>query len=399
MTTPRARDDLVFNPYSYRFHEDPYPTYARLRAEAPVYHNPDLGFFALSRHADVLAGLRDTARLSSASGVTLDPGASGPHAEYASSFLAMDPPRHTRMRSLVSRAFTPRRVIRLEPRIRELAIEYLEPLRDRAEIDVVGDFAARLPMDVISELLDVERADRDRLRAAADAMLHREDGVEDVTPAAVDGFFELRRYFTELVAARRSSRGTDLISALIEAEIDGERLSDDEIIAFCNLMIVAGNETTTKLIANCVYWLWKNPEQRHLVAQDPGLIPSWVEETLRYDNSTQIMARTALGEVAVRETVIPDGARVLLLLGSANRDPQVFDDPDRYDVRRQQNEMLSFGHGTHFCLGASLARLETRVSLEELWHRFPGFEVREADAVRVHSVNVRGFSSLPVATR
>lgn len=389
--------DFDFNPYRYDFHEDPYPIYAQLRAVAPVYHNPDIGFFALSHHRDVLAGFKDTARLSSAFGVTLDPAATGRHAEFASSFLAMDAPRHTRMRNLVSRGFTPRRVSQIEPRIRALAAEYLDPLRGMSEIDAVGDFAARLPMDVISELLDVPRDERDALRGWADAMLHREEGVQDVPPEGVEGFFNLRAYFTGLIAERRRRPGTDLVSALFDAEIDGEKLSDDEIIAFCNLMIVAGNETTTKLIANCVYWLWRHPDQERLVAADVGLIPGWIEETLRYDNSTQIIARTATSDFEVRGVPIPRDSRVLLLIGSANRDPAAFDDPDRYDVRRIQTEMMSFGHGTHFCLGASLARLETRVSLEEFRQRFPRFEVREEGAVRVHSVNVRGFSKLPVA--
>lgn len=389
---------IDFNPYRYEFHADPYPIYARLRKEAPVYHNHEIGFFALARHRDVLAGFKDTARLSNAMGVTLDPAATGPHAEFASSFLAMDAPRHTRMRNLVSRGFTPRRVAQLEPRIRQLAVDYLEALRGRAEIDIVGDFAARLPMDVISELLDVPREERDTLRAWADAMLHREEGVEDVPPEGVEGFFHLRAYFTALIKERRRQPGADLVSALFAAEIDGEKLTDDEIIAFCNLMIVAGNETTTKLIANCVYWLWRNPEQRRLVDADAALIPGWIEETLRYDNSTQIIARSAAAEFEVGGVAIPRGARVLLLIGSANRDPDVFADPDQFDVRRTQNEMLSFGHGTHFCLGASLARLETRVSLEEFYRRFPSYQVREDGAVRVHSVNVRGYSALPLLT-
>lgn len=390
---------IEFNPYRYDFHADPYPMYARLREAAPVYHNPEIGFFALAKHRDVLAAFKDTARLSNAFGVTLDPAATGPHAEFASSFLAMDAPRHTRMRNLVSRGFTPRRVAQLELRIRALAAEYLDPLRERDEFDLVGDFAARLPMDVISELLDVPRAERDMLRHWADAMLHREEGVQDVPPEGVEGFFRLRAYFTALIQERRRRPGEDLVSALFAAEIDGEKLTDDEIIAFCNLMIVAGNETTTKLIANCVYWLWRNPDQRALVAADRGRIPGWIEETLRYDNSTQIIARTATVDFAVRGVTIPRDVRVLLLIGSANRDPEIFAEPDRFDIRRAQTEMLSFGHGAHFCLGASLARLEARVSLEEFYTRFADFAVCEERAVRVHSVNVRGFSALPLRPR
>ncbi len=390
-----ASSKLDFNPYDFEFHEDPYPIYARLREEAPVYHNPELGFFAFSRHEDVLNGFKDAERLSNAHGVTLDAAATGPHAELAASFLAMDPPRHTRMRNLVSRGFTPRRVAQLEASIRQLATEYLEPFEGQNDFDVVHDFAARLPMDVISEMLAVPREQRDALRAWADAMLEREQGVQDVPPAAVEGFFKLREYFGALIGERRKSPGSDLISALFDTAIDGEQLTDDEIIAFCNLMIVAGNETTTKLIGNCVYWLARNPDQRAKLDADNSLIPGWIEETLRYDNSTQIIARTTTLDFEMRGVQIPKESRILLLIGSANRDPLVFDDPDTFNMARNQSEMLSFGHGVHFCLGASLARLEARVSLEELWRRFSKLEVDESRARRVHSVNVRGFSSLP----
>ncbi len=385
-----------FDPYAYAFHEDPYPVYAELRAQAPVYRNDELDFWALSRHADVLEGFRDANRFSTAMGVSLDPAAWGPTAPLGMSFLAMDPPRHTRMRNLVSKGFTPRRVAALADRIREIAVAYLDGLVGSGGFDVIADFAGKLPMDVISEMLGVPQADRATLRSWADLLVHREEGMQDVPPEGLEAFGRIRAYFEERIAGLRQRPGEDLISALLAAEIDGDRLEEWEILSFCNLMIVAGNETTTKLLGNALYWLWRHPEQRSIVTRDPGLIPRWVEETLRYDNSTQLLARHLTDDVEIRGTRLPRGARIALLLGSANRDEEVFERADAYDIRRDTTEMLSFGRGAHFCLGASLARLEARVALEEWWQRFAGYEIAPEGAVRVHSVNVRGFATLPV---
>ena len=384
------------DPYAYAFHDDPYPVYAALRSQAPVYRNDALDFFALSRHADVLAGFKDSARFSSASGVSLDPASWGPAAQVAMSFLAMDPPQHTRMRALVSRGFTPRRVAALEPRIRQIAVAHLDACAGRDRIDVVDDLAGKLPMDVVSEMLGVPAADRAELRRSADLLVHREEGRRDVPKEGVLAFAAIRAYFTDLIEDRRRRPGDDLLSALLVAELDGDRLGDADILSFCNLMIVAGNETTTKLIANALYWLWRHPDQRALVRADPRLVPGWIEETLRYDNSSQILARVLTREVSVRGVRMPKGSRVLLLVGSANRDEEVFAQPDAYDIRRDTSEMLSFGRGAHFCMGAALARLEARVALEEWWRRHPDYEVDPDGAVRVHSVNVRGFAHLPV---
>jgi cytochrome P450 len=388
---------LRFDPYAYAFHEDPYPMYAQLRSQAPVYHNEEMGFWALSRHADVLEGLKSWQAFTSTHGVSLDPSASGEAARIAMSFLALDPPRHTRMRNLVSRGFTPRRVAEMERRIRELSVEHLDRLVGSGGFDVIEDFAGKLPMDVISEMLGVPAADRADLRTWADLLVHREEGMQDVPREGVVAFGKIRGYFKALVDERRSAPGDDLLSALLAAEIDGERLDDDELLSFCNLMIVAGNETTTKLLANALYWLWRNPEQRALVRDDPGRIPQWVEETLRYDNSSQIIARVTTEDVELRDSKIPKGERVLLLIGSANRDEDVFEHADRYDILRDTTQMLSFGKGTHFCMGAALARLEARVAFEEWWPRFSNYEMKPNGAERVHSVNVRGFARLPVA--
>jgi len=386
-----------FDPFSYAFHEDPYPIYRALREQAPAYRNEELGFVALSRHADVLAAFKDPETYSNAGGVSLEMGALGKDASQVLSFLGMDPPRHTRMRGLVSRGFTPRRVAALEPRIRELAVSCLERARAAAGFDFVADFAGRIPMDVVSELLGVPESERDGLRRLADLVLHREPGLAGIPPEGIEASGKLLRHFAGVVRERRLRPGDDLASALCAAELDGERLADRDVIAFLYLMIIAGNETTTKLLANAVYWLQRNPAARALLEADPGLVPAWVEETLRYDNSTQLMARTATRDARLHGEEIRKGDKVLLLIGSANRDQRVFPDPDRFDLRRDTSEHLSFGRGVHFCLGASLARLEARVALEELWRLAPRFELDEGGLARVHSTNVRGFSRMPMA--
>jgi cytochrome P450 len=384
------------DPYAYAFHEDPYPTYAALRAEAPVYHNEALGFWALARHADVFAAFKDPRRFSNANGVSIDPASWGPQARLFSSFLAMDPPEHTRMRGLVARGFTPRRVAVLEPRVREIAVAHLDGLVGSGGFDVIEDFAGKLPMDVISEMLGVPEGDRALLRGWADLLVHRDEVTQDVPKEGVEAFGRIRAYFKDLIAERRAGPGDDLLSALLVAETDGDRLGDAEILSFCNLMIVAGNETTTKLIGNALYWLARHPEQRVRVHEDPGRIPCWVEETLRYDNSSQILARLTTEPVELRGVVVPEGVPVLLLVGSANRDEDVFERPDDFDIERDTSEMLSFGRGTHFCMGAALARLEGRVALEEWWKRFADYAIEPEGVRRVHSVNVRGFATLPV---
>lgn len=388
---------VSFNPYDYDFHEDPYPTYAWLRAHAPLYRNEELDFWALSRYSDVTAGFRDNGRLSSANGVSLDPAAYGPHAHRTMSFLAMDEPRHMRMRALVSRAFTPRRVAGLEARVAELTRQHLDAALAKEEFDFIGEFAGKLPMDVISELLGVPVADRDRLRALADTVMHRADGVLDVPPSAIDASLELARYYAEMLARRRVRRSDDLASALLDAEIDGERLTDVDIIGFLFLMVVAGNETTTKLLGNSLYWAWRNPGELAHVMADPTLVPAWIEETLRYDTSSQIIVRTATTDLDYHGRTVPAGARVLLLIGSANRDEDVFGDGDSFRIGREPGAQLaSFGAGVHFCLGASLARLEARVALTEIVKRVADYEIDDAAADRVHSTNVRGFATLPV---
>ena len=394
---PASDAPLVYDPYAYDVHEDPFPIYRRLRDEAPAYWNESLRFWALSRHADVLAGFKDWQRLSNRNGVSLDLDAFHENAAATMSFLAMDPPRHDRLRGLVSKGFTPRRVAELEPRIRAIALEHLDALADRDGSDFIADFAGRLPMDVISEMIGVPPSDRATLRTWADLVVHREEGVKGLPPRAAESALRMLHYFTEMLADRRRHPGDDLTGALIAADVDGDRLADNEIIGFLFLMVVAGNETTTKLLGNALYWLWRNPGERDRLRADPTLVPRWVEETLRFDNSTQALARVASTDFELHGEKIRAGDRVVLLVGSANRDERVFSDPDRYDVLRDTSASLAFGQGVHFCLGASLARLEGRVALEEVWKRFPDYEVDPSGIERVHSVNVRGFAALPIA--
>ena len=387
----------MLDPYDYHFHEDPYPYYKRLRDEAPLYRNDDLNFWALTRHSDVHRGFRDSVALSNKLGVSLDPISRNPEAYRTMSFLAMDDPAHLRLRTLVSKGFTPRRIRELEARVVELAKHHLDTALASASFDYIAEFAGKLPMDVISELMGVPVADRDQLRGLADTVMHREDGVADVPLSAIEASMEMLVYYAEMVAQRRRKPTDDLTSALLEAEIDGDRLIDDEIMAFLFLMVVAGNETTTKLLGNAAFWGAKNPDQLAEVHVDHSRIPLWIEETLRYDTSSQILARTVVTDVEFYGTTLHDGDTLLLMPGAAHRDERVFDAPDEYRIGREiGSKLLSFGSGAHFCLGAHLARMEARVALTELFERIRGYQIDEASAVRVHSSNVRGFASLPM---
>lgn len=387
----------ILDPYDYDFHEDPYPYYRRLRDDAPLYHNDELKFWALSRHTDVVQGFRNSTSLSNKHGVSLDPISRNEHAHKVMSFLALDDPSHLRLRTLVSKGFTPRRIRELEGRVTEIAVQHLDAALQSEQFDYVDDFAGKLPMDVISELMGVPDQDRVRIRALADGVMHRDDGVSDVPDEAIQASAELLVYYADMVSQRRKAPLDDLTSALVQAEIDGDRLTDEEIMAFLFLMVVAGNETTTKLLANAAYWGSKNPDQLAPVFNDHALVKPWVEETLRYDTSSQILARLVSADMTLYDNMIPKGDVLLLLPGSANRDDRVFSDPDDYRIGRDiGSKLVSFGSGAHFCLGAHLARMEAQVALTEFVKRVRGYEVDEARSVRVHSSNVRGFAHLPI---
>lgn len=387
----------VLDPYDYDFHEDPYPYYRRLRDEAPLYRNDRLNFWALTRHADVHSGFRNSIALSNRLGVSLDPISRTPEAYRTMSFLAMDDPGHLRLRTLVSKGFTPRRIRELEARVVELSRQHLDTALQSETFDYITEFAGKLPMDVISELVGVPQSDRQHLRALADAVVHREDGITDLPKSALTAAMEMLVYYADMVAERRRKPTADLTSALLAAEIDGDRLGADEIMAFLFLMVVAGNETTTKLLGNALYWGARNPDQLARVHADHTRIPLWVEETLRYDTSSQILARVVAQDIDFYGTTLRPGDTLLLVPGSANRDDRAFDAPDEFRIGREiGSKLLSFGSGAHFCLGAHLARMEARVALTELFHRIRGYHVDETDAVRVHSSNVRGFAKLPI---
>ncbi|WP_232676525.1 cytochrome P450 [Nocardioides sp. R-C-SC26] len=403
-----AASSWALDPYDYDFQEDPYPAYARLRAEAPLYYNAEQDFWALSRHADVVAAFRDDSTYSNAMGVSVDKSAWGPDAHKVMSFLGLDGQRQQRLRSLVSRAFTPRRVRELAPRVQELTDHYFDlVLEGDGEFDWIAEFAGKLPMDVISEMMGVPVEDRAEVRRQADLVVHREEGIRDVPPAAMESSLWLVGYYADMLEQRKRRRTDDLTSALLDAEIDGDKLLDQEIIAFLFLMVVAGNETTTKLLGNALFHLAANPEQLRQVLASPddvSLVTPWIEETLRHDTSSQMLARHLLKDVEVEGVVAPADSKMLLIIGSANRDERVFTDPARFDIGRPKEELsqiVSFGGGRHFCLGANLARLEARIVLEEMVRRVRHLEVDATTARRVHSVSVRGFAGLDVtmATR
>ncbi len=387
---------VEYDPYSYELDLDPYPVYEQLREHAPAYYNERLDFWALSRFEDVLDASIDWETYSSAQGTVLelmDKPQPGPL------IIFMDPPRQTRLRNLVSKAFTPRRIAELEPQIREIAVGYLDRLVGRARFDIVKEFTAKLPMDVISALLGIPPADRDSVRAWSNGVLHRDPGDPNPPPSAIESGAKLFGYFGEALEERRRRPREDMMTALVEAELRGEdgapgRLTDNELRGFFGLLATAGNETVTKLLATAFYWLWRNPDQRKLLVEDATRIPGAVEETLRYDPPSQYQGRTLTREVELHGLKLPEGARVMLLTGATGRDPRKFPDPERYDVQREIDFHLGFGHGQHICLGASLARLESRIALEEFCRRFPEYEVAPDGIERMHSSNVRGFSGL-----
>ena len=395
-------EPLTFDPYDYALQDDPYPTYRRLRDEAPLHHVEEHDFWVLSRHADVHKAVRTDGVFSNRMGVSLDPSAWMPHAHTTMSFLAMDPPEQTRLRKLVSKGFTPRRVAGLEPQIQRITDHYLDQCLTSDSFDWVADFAGKVPMDVISEMLGVPETDRDEVRRLADLLVHREPGLRDVPAVGIEAAMTLFGYYADLLAEKRRQPADDLASALLAVEDGGDRMSDQEIIAFLFLMVVAGNETTTKLLGNAVFHLTADPEQRDRVFADPddtAPVNAWVEETLRYDTSTQLLARLLEQDLSLHGVTAPAGSKLVILLGAANRDERVFVDPERFDLGRDPSELaqtLSFGGGRHFCLGANLARLEARVVLRTLVRRVRSIDADHAKAVRFYSANVRGFAQLPV---
>jgi cytochrome P450 len=391
---------LEYDPYSYELDADPYPAFKQLRDSAPVYRNERLDFYALTRFQDCFDAFLDWKRYSSARSTVLElmdqplpPG---------SLMIFMDPPRQTRLRNLVSKAFTPRRIRELEPAIRRIARQYLDGLEGMTEFDVVGGFTSRLPMDVISTMLGIPEADRLQVQKWSNGILHREPGNPMPPASAIADMSRLHDYVSALLAEVRAHPRDDMLSALIAAEVKGEdgelvRLTDPEIMAFFNLLATAGNETVTKLLATAIYWLDRFPDERRTLVDDPSLIPGAVDETLRFDPPSQYQGRTLLAPVELHGTTMPEGAKVLLINAATGRDERQYPDPDRFDVRRKIDLHLNFGYGHHVCLGKNLALMESRIALEELLARYPEYAVSEDGIERMHSSNVRGFAALRIA--
>jgi cytochrome P450 len=393
---------VEFNPYDPELHDDPYPVYRRLRDEFPVHHNPELRFWTLSRYDDVLGALQAPDRFISGKGVMV--GVPDVDDDYNPAsvplLITTDRPRHTQLRALVSRAFTPRRIARLEPRIRTIARSLLDNVKGRREFDLVREFSGPLPTIVIAELLGVPAQDQEWFKEMSTAVAQFDPtrpGGGDLAAKEIGPAIELARYLAEVLAQRRREPRDDLLSALLAAEIEAQRLSEPELIGFAFLLLVGGNETTTNLISNAAIQLDRHRDQRRLLLEDPTRVPRAVEEFLRFDSPVQGLARTTASPITLHGVTIPEGDRVLLLFGAANHDERRIPGAERFDVLRDPNPHLAFGFGAHYCLGANLARLEARVAFEELLARLPDYRMTQSRVERTCSGPVRGALSLPVA--
>jgi cytochrome P450 len=393
---------VEFDPFSEEFFNDPYELYRRLRDEAPVYYSERYGFYALSRFADVLAAHRDWEGFSSAHGIELFLLSKDPE-EIRSyrSIIMMDPPEHDTFRALVSRVFTPRAVNALEPMIREVICSFLDPLDDAREFDAVADFAAPFPVEVISRMLGVPDGERQQIRHWLDISLHREPGQTDPSPENEQAMLEQGVYFHELTVEKRKNPGDDMLSRLTQVTVDrGDGaetgLDDAEIAGFASLLGGAGAETVTKLVGNAVTLFWQHPDQWQKVVDDREKIPRAIEEILRYWPPSQYQGRYCEEEREFDGGTIPAGFPVLLITGAATRDPRAFERADEFDIERQPGITIGFGHGAHSCLGAALARMESRIAIAELATRWQRLEVDEAGLRRVQMANVAGYSNVPV---
>jgi len=395
---PRVAE-LYWDPYDEDIELYPYDVWRRMRDEAPVYRNDKYDFYALTRFADVEAAHRDPHTFSSRRGTVLE--LMGQDLSGTGQMIFLDPPEHTRLRTLVSRAFTPKRVAQLEERVRELCARLLDPFKGADELDYVADFGDHLPSLVISSLLGLPETDQRRIRHIIDGMFHIEPDVGMVNETSINASLEVGAYMAGELEKRRTDPQDDLLTALAEAEIvddDGEvrRLTNRETLDFATMLFVAGTETVGRLLGWTAVILDANPDQRAELAADSALIPKAVEELLRYEVPSGIQGRTTTRDVERHDTVMTEGSKVLLLTGAAGRDERAYPDPDRFDIHRSGQPHVSFGYGVHFCLGAALARLEGRIALEETLKRFPTWEVDRDRAVRMHTSTVRGFSKVPI---
>lgn len=394
--------DLRWDPFDRALHADPYEVWKRLRDEAPVYFNDEHDFYALSRFADVMAASQDTETFSSEHGITMDMITPDPF-EPPKAMIMMDPPDHTAMRKMVNRSFFRSTIAGLEDRVRGLCRDYLDQYVGAGGFDYVRDFSMKLPVMVISSLLGFPEADHDNLREWSDAQVHRDEGKTERSDVGDVSSKKLFTYYRDQVQLRRDLRSDDIVSDLMDSDLvqpgrETRRLGDDELLFFIALINVAGNETVARLLGWAALTLARNPVERAKLVGDPGLIGGAVEELLRYDAPSPVQGRYTLRDSRYHDTVIPAGSRVALLTGSAGRDERQYENADRFDVNRTGIRHISFGYGSHFCLGAALARLEARVAIEETLARFPTWDVDEDAVDYVHTNSVRGPASVPIRT-
>ena len=391
----------TFNPMDPEFLADPYPTYHRLRDEDPVHHSP-LDFWVLTRYEDVAAVLRDprfikeplVSMVAARFGVSVPPG-------VGLSMLDRDPPDHTRLRSLVSKAFTPRVVEGLRPRIQKMVDDLITRAEAVGTMDLIEEFAYPIPVNVICEMLGVPVDDHERFKGWSLDIARGLDSVwlpleSEIPKRSGAARHAIGDYMRGLIAERRASPRGDLLSALIAAEEAGDKLSEDELIATCILLLIAGHETTVNLIGNGTLALLRHPEELRRLRKTPGLITSAVEELLRYDGPVQRTARITSTEVTIGGRTIPKGEMVMPFIGAADRDPSQFPDPDRLDLGRADNRHIAFGWGIHFCLGAPLARVEGQIAIDTLVRRLPGLALVDAEPEHRQSLTLRGLKALPV---
>ena len=392
---------IVYDPYDYAIDVDPHPVWRRMREEQPLYWNERYGFWALSRFEDVATGLADWRSYSSARGTVL---------EFlrnkvkipAGTILFEDPPLHDAHRALLARLFTPRRIAEIEPHVRAYCARSLDPLVAGGRLDFIADLGSQMPMRVIGMLLGIPEEDQEELRDNIDAGLSLEGGEprKRTDSSETGGHLFPTARFSEYIEWRRKHPSDDLMTELLTArfvdDAGTERtLRDDELLGYIGLLAGAGNETTTRLIGWTGYLLDRFPDQRRLLAADRSLVPNAIEEILRYEAPSPVQARYVMRDVELHGALVPEGSSLLLLNGAANRDEREFEDADRLDVRRKNVRHLSFGYGIHFCLGASLARLEGCVALDEVLSRWPEWEVDHANAAMARTSTVRGWKSLP----
>jgi cytochrome P450 len=394
-------DPIVYDPFSFEIQHNPYPTYERLREEAPVFHDPIRGFWALSRHDDVLAAHLDAETFISSKGVTLE----GDEVTEGESPLLIlkDSPDHEWHRKVVSRVFTPRYVNGLEPFMRQVACDLLDRQIGAGGFDVVEDFSVQFPLQVAGELFGIPEEHRQAIHHLSDRLVARGAG-GNVSEDAIAARTEIGLLMYSLIVERRAHPGDDVISLMITSPIIDDRgherwLSDEELAMRFLELAFAGHETVARLIPNGIVALTWFPDQRQRLHDDPSLIPQAVEEMLRWDAPSHYQGRWSTADTEWHGVTIPSDERVILVTGAANHDPRVYEDPTRFLIGRTIDRPLSFGWGIHLCLGANLARMETQIAFEEFLDRFPDWELDEANIVRLRSGNVRGLARLPITYR